>query len=91
MNTIEVRLDRLYLSKNMCNHSIRVHHIKVPHIFSDHDSINVKIKLSQNKTKESGPGFWKCNVSTLKDEHFQDDFQALRESLDSESNVVSKI
>ena len=89
MNTIEVRLDRLYLSKNMCNDSIRVHHIKVPHIFSDHDSINVKIKLSQNKNKESGPGFWKCNVSTLKDEHFQDDFQALWESLDSESNQDS--
>ena len=82
-------MDRLYISKAMCNDSIRVHHIKVPHIFSDHDGINVKIKLSKNKNKESGPGFWKCNVSTLKDEHYQDDFRALWESLDSETNQDS--
>ena len=33
MNTIEVRLDRLYIYKTTCNDFIRVHHIKLPHIF----------------------------------------------------------
>ena len=39
--------------------------------------INIEIKLLKDEIKETGPGFWKCNVTVLNDKYFQDDFCSL--------------
>jgi len=51
--------------------------LHVPHIIMDHDVINIEIKLLKDDIKETGPGFWKCNVTVLNDKYFQDDFCSL--------------
>ena len=38
-------------------------------------------KKTQCRPPSQGKGYWKCNVSILKDPHFMDDFQALWASL----------
>ena len=43
--------------------------------------INMKIKLLETNNKQTGPGFWKCNINTLKDKHFQEDFDILWDKL----------
>ena len=77
MNTIEVRLDRVYLSRDLIEDIVHIKHGKVLSKITDHKMVNIKIKFAVSNKIQPGPGFWKCNTNTLKDEHFQDDFGVL--------------
>ena len=77
MNTIEVRLDRFYISKHLIQDTINIKHGNVPLQITDHKTVNIKINFALTNNKQPGPGFWKCNINTLKDEDFKDDFGAL--------------
>ena len=56
----------------------------MPNGLSDHDAIQLKIKIK--KTNVSGTGYWKLNTSILKQKHFQKIFQNFWEDWQKEKN-----
>lgn len=69
------RLDRIYIDSQITNRIKSVSH--PPFTFSDHKAVLVTLKSSLPR----GPGYWKCNVNVLEDEHFHDDFLRLWDRL----------
>ena len=70
------RIDRLYVSSE---DKKDVKHVSFQNFLGcDHKGVILKFNTP---TPSQGKGYWKCNVSVLKDPHFMDDFQALWASL----------
>jgi exonuclease III len=59
------RLDRIYISRLNADCLLHVEHL--PIVQSDHRAISLELKWEGRKL---GRGYWKCNVSTLKDQFF---------------------
>ena len=74
MRTIEVRLDTFYVSKSLVHKIGDISHGQFPLNITDHSMVKMKISLPNVSNKQPGPGFWKCNINTLKDPDFQEDF-----------------
>ena len=66
------RIDRIHISKTLYPQVKHFEHRDLP--FSDHRMILIKIKLGDSIT---GPGYWKCNVTTLEDKDFVNDLECL--------------
>jgi hypothetical protein len=62
------RLDRNYVARLNVDSILHVEHLPVA--LSDRRAISLDLKLEGRKL---GCGYWKCNVSTLKDPFFIDD------------------
>lgn len=71
-SNVQSRLDRFYISNNLCTQVTRLRHIAVPRC--DHRGCGFNIRMS---VKNRGRGYWKCNVSVLQDRHLRDDLLAL--------------
>jgi exonuclease III len=71
-----VRSDRFYLSTTLMNNVSQASHTFI----TDCDHRAVQFSLITDE-KHFGPGYWKCNVKTLRDEHFQADLKALYSNL----------
>jgi exonuclease III len=72
---IKTRIDRIYADRATAQAAIHVDH--VINTLADHSAVTAHFKIQNN----SGPGYWKCNVSTLMDPDFKEDFKALWEKL----------
>ena len=66
---IHSRIDRFYITNNQKIKNVCI----IPNGLSDHDAIQLKIKIK--KTNISGTGYWNLNTSILKQKHFQKLFQ----------------
>jgi hypothetical protein len=64
------RLDRIYVSRLYIDCILRAEHLPVA--LSDHKAVRLDLKLEGRKL---GRGYWKCNVSTLKDSYVVDDLK----------------
>jgi hypothetical protein len=71
------RIDRLYIDASLADTILKTEHIT--NSFSDHCSVALSLKAPKNR----GRGYWKCNVKTLDDPYFSDDFNFLWASLTS--------
>jgi exonuclease III len=69
---VGTRIDRFYINKEETANLIRVSYQNI--LGCDHKGVILKLKTS---VPSQGKGYWKCNVSVLKDPYFEDDFQAL--------------
>src|SRR5271165_3478403 len=65
------RIDRIFVSKSL--YSCVFNAAIKPVSFSDHSWLEVD--MADNKTKITGPGFWKCNVSILQDPDLVEDIK----------------
>ena len=81
-----IRLDRFYVSKNLLNKIVSVTHVHIPQKVSDHSCVQLVFNINFKQPKETGPGFWKCNVNVLQDKYFQDDFALLWNNLDNKKD-----
>lgn len=68
---IKTRIDRIYADKATAQSVMYVNH--VINSFADHSAVTACFKV---ETK-AGPGYWKCNVSTLSDIDFKADLMAM--------------
>jgi len=75
--SIGKRLDRFYINQS-CKPSIR--HVNISNI-ANCDHLAVSFTLLTGNGKLRGKGYWKCNVKTLDDIHFQADLKRLYEDL----------
>ena len=66
---IHSRIDRFYITNNQKIKNVSI----VPNGLSDHDAIQLKIKIKN--TNVSGAGYWKLNTSILKQVSFEKLFQ----------------
>ena len=66
---IHSRIDRFYITNNQKIKNVSI----VPNGLSDHDAIQLKIKIKN--TNVSGTGYWKLNTSILKQVSFEKLFQ----------------
>ena len=72
------RIDRFYISKDLLPH---ISNATIdPCSFSDHSFVSLNCAFSQLQNKK-GPGYWKCNISTLDDPSFRDDMAILWDNL----------
>jgi len=79
---VSCRLDRFYVAARIQS---AVTDINVsPSSDSDHSFVCISIALSGDPV--IGPGYWKCNVKTLDDPHFNADLEALWDDLTLEPN-----
>jgi exonuclease III len=78
---VQSRLDRFYVSDKLRSQVTRTRHIAVPRCDHRGCGFNARILLSSR-----GRGYWKCNVSVLKDPYFRDDLLALIDIFSSECN-----
>ena len=62
---IHSRIDRFYITNNQKIKNVSI----VPNGLSDHDAIQLKIKIKN--TNVSGAGYWKLNTSILKQVSFE--------------------
>lgn len=69
------RLDRIYMSRLNVDCLFHVEHL--PIALSDPRAMSLELKLEGRKL---GRGYWKCNVSTLKDSFFIDDLNEMYKS-----------
>jgi exonuclease III len=69
---VGTRIDRFYISKDETTRLVGVSYQQI--IGCDHKGVILKLKT---RAPSQGKGYWKCNVSVLKDPHFKDDFHAL--------------
>ena len=68
------RLDRFYLIKRTAILFQSIKHLPVMSNISDHCLVTLKLNIP---TDNLGPGYWKCNINTLKDLDFQADLSKL--------------
>ena len=78
--SVACRLDRFYVCARTVSAVTAID--VLPSTESDHSFVCISFSLSSGQT--IGPGYWKCNVKTLDDPHFVEDFHALWERLSSE-------
>ena len=71
---LKKRLDRFYISRELLSHVKSIEHW--PSTYSDHSAVFLKFSIPDPNFR-IGPGYWKCNVKTLKDEYFKLDFLSL--------------
>lgn len=77
--SVSCRLDRIYLSKSLskCIKEAKI----TPTAVSDHCLYEIELTLRAPRDSQTGPGYWKCNVSTLGDVDLIEDMKDLCESL----------
>ena len=85
---VRCRLDRFYISKGLISSALKVTHIPVINTVSDHDMVVFDLQLS-SASDCIGPGFWKCNVSILKNKDLGDDIFRLWERELKSLDVIS--
>jgi exonuclease III len=73
---VSTRIDRVYVPSEEKTNIVEVSFLNV--LGCDHRGVKLKLKTP---VPPQGKGYWKCNVSVLKDPHFEDDFAALWLSL----------
>jgi exonuclease III len=71
------RIDRVHIDASLIDTILKTEHIA--NSFSDHCSVVLSLKTPKSR----GRGYWKCNVKTLDDPYFLDDFKYLWASLTS--------
>ena len=64
-NTVHCRLDRFYVDNELITWVENIYHS--PCTLSDHDFVELIFKDVDFNRRAYGPGYWKCNVSLLKD------------------------
>ena len=73
---IQCRLDRFYLIKRTADLFQSIKHLPVLSSISDHCMVSIVLRVP---TETLGPGYWKCNINTLKDVDFKADLAKLCE------------
>jgi len=89
LGNIFIRLDRMYVTKVLQKDVTQVSHLHIIDKVSDHDMVKLTLNLNANDDKETGPGYWKCNINTLKDPIFQQNFLMIWERLEKIENQNS--
>ena len=71
--SIRCRLDRFYVSDSLMPSVEDVSNVPVLSALTDHKLVKMSLVL-RNTHKDIGPNFWKCNINTLNDPDFGQDF-----------------